>query len=170
MSPPFSSDPLAAAEGSLLAGRIVDADHLYGDWRRSRAARSEIEKIRAHLLAANLDLLADRPRAAARHIGALRGSVAAPQLAALQAGHLLLTGKPDDALSVLDRALDEIDPAENLSLRSALLRERGAARLEARDVGGGQADLAEAERISIVAGDGAAAAAARLEMADSLLA
>lgn len=161
---------MAAAEGALQAGRIVDADRLYANWRRSRSTRTETEEIRAHLLAANLDLLADRPRAAARHIGALRGSVAAPQLAALQAGHLLLIGKPDDALSVLGHALDEIDPAENLSLRSALLRERGAARLEARDGGGGQADLAEAERISLIAGDGAAAAAARLEMADSLLA
>ncbi len=171
MSSRRADSSLAAAEEALLAGRIVDAAGLYGSWLGgSRGARSAAQSKRAHLLAANLALLAGNVRSSGLHLKALKNGTFNPPVAALDAKLLLLQDRHAEALSVINDAVDALHPAGDLSLRAALTRERGLARLEGHDLAGGQADLVEAERLAEIAGDRLEAAAARLDLVDSALA
>ena len=161
---------LEAAEQALASGKIVKAAQPYEGWKSEKGSGgSHTFRERENMLAANLALLADDPLQAGIHISELKTKGSSPCINTLRARLSLLEGNLKNAIKILNGAVGATNPPGDLVLQAALVRERGLVRLEAGDIVGGQADLAEAMRLAMIAGDHDEAASAKLDLAESAL-
>jgi len=162
---------LNTTETSFADGRIVDASSILAEWlRKSRGARNPEERIRAHMLAIHLALLAGRRLRARRHLRALESRIPTFVLLPLKARLALLDGKAGEATQLCDTALDSLESDGSISLRASLLRQRGLIRLQAAQIAEAFADLFESLRLAKIAGEKEAAVETRLDIAEAALA
>ena len=162
---------LSTAEAAFTNSKIVEASRILAEWLcESRGERCPQTRIRAHLLATNLALLAGRRLKARRHLQALETRIPAAVLLPLKARLLLLNGKAGEATELCDSALESLDHDGIIAIRASLLRQRGLIRLEAAEIAQALADLYESLRLSRIAGDDKSAVETSLDIAEAALA